>query len=180
MNLRFLKIGMLSSILFIGSSYNAQVETPPPDFEEIRIVEDEVEDYEIDPIFDVVDQQPEFPGGNEALIKFLSDNIVYPKLAQDEGSSGKVYVQFVIWKDGSVKDVNVIRGVHQSLDNEAVRVIKMMPNWKPGIQRGKPVNTRFTLPIYFKIDAGHSSGDEIDNESQAKELLMDGHSIKDV
>ncbi len=121
-----------------------------------------------------------FLGGNEALFKFLSDNIVYPKLAQDESYSGKVFVQFVIWKDGSVRDVKIIRGVSPSLDNEAIRVIKMMPNWKPGIQRGKLVNCRFTLPIYFKIDAGHPSGDEIDNESQAKELLKEGHSVKDV
>ena len=128
----------------------------------------------------IVEQQPEFPGGNEALFKFLSDNIVYPKLAQDEGYSGKVYVQFVIRKDGSVKDVNVIRGLHKSLDKEAVRVIKMMPNWKPGIQRGKPVNTRFTLPIYFKIDTGLSSGKEAVNESQAKKMLKDGHSNRDI
>ena len=102
-------------------------------------------------IFDVVEDNPEFVGGMEKLYKYLSENIKYPEMAKENSIQGRVYVQFVVWKDGSIRDVKVVRGVHATLDKEAVRVVKSMPKWTPGKQRGKPVNARFTLPIKFKI-----------------------------
>jgi len=183
MNNRILITGIFSSILFIGLAFNAQVETPPspppPDFDEIHIIDDEVEESDIDHIFDVVDEMPEFKGGMEKLYEFLSNNINYPEMARENTIQGRVYVQFVVWKDGSIRDINVIRGVHKILDDEAIRVIKMMPNWKPGYQRGKPVNSRFTLPIKFKIQ-GVSSNAEEDKNLKAKKLIREGHKIKNI
>ena len=124
----------------------AQVQTyipPPPP----KAVEEEATEE----IFVVVEQQPEFPGGMSALMKFLSDNIKYPVIAQENGIQGRVITNFVVERDGSITDVNVVRGQDPSLDKEAVRVIKTMPRWKPGQQRGKPVRVRFTLPVQFRL-----------------------------
>ena len=94
---------------------------------------------------------PEFPGGQSALMKYLSENIRYPVIAQENGIEGRVICSFVVERDGSITDVQVVRGVDPSLDKEAVRVIQSMPKWKPGKQRGKPVRVRFTLPIVFRL-----------------------------
>jgi protein TonB len=94
---------------------------------------------------------PEFPGGQSALMKYLSENIRYPVIAQENGIEGRVICSFVVERDGSITDVQVVRGVDPSLDREAVRVIQSMPKWKPGKQRGKPVRVRFTLPIVFRL-----------------------------
>lgn len=102
-------------------------------------------------IFQVVEEMPHFPGGEQALMKWLSENIRYPVIAQENGIQGRVICQFVVNTDGSIVDIQVVRGVHPSLDEEAVRVIKSMPKWVPGKQRGKPVRVRFTLPINFKL-----------------------------
>ena len=99
-------------------------------------------------IFDVVEQQPQFPGN---LNQYLRDHINYPTIAQENGIQGKVIVQFVVERDGSITQVNVIRGVDPSLDKEAVRVVKRMPKWTPGMQDGKPVRVRFTLPVNFRL-----------------------------
>jgi TonB family protein len=101
--------------------------------------------------FVVVENQPEFPGGNEALMKFLADNVQYPKEAQEKGIQGRVICNFVVMKDGSITDVNVERGVDPLLDAEAVRVLESMPNWKPGTQRGQAVNVRYTTPLVFRL-----------------------------
>lgn len=98
-----------------------------------------------------LDQQPEFPNGNEGLGKYLSENIKYPKKALKKNIMGKVHVQFVIDKTGKVTDVVAVRGVDKSLDKEAVRVIKSMPNWKPGMKDGQPVKVKYTIPINFKF-----------------------------
>ena len=103
-------------------------------------------------IFVVVEQQPEYPDGVEAMMKFLGDSVRYPIEAQEKGIQGRVIVNFVVNKDGSITDVNVVRGVDPSIDAEAVRVIESMPKWKPGVQRGQPVNVRYTLPVSFKLD----------------------------
>lgn len=95
--------------------------------------------------------KPEFPNGNEGLGKFLSENIKYPKKALKNGVSGKVFVQFVIDKTGKVTNVVAVRGVEKSLDKEAVRVIKSMPKWKPGMKDGQPVKVKYTIPINFKL-----------------------------
>jgi protein TonB len=101
--------------------------------------------------FYVIEEKPEFPGGEAAMFQWISKNIKYPEIAKENGIQGKVFVQFVIGKDGKVSDVQVVRGVDPSLDKEAVRVIQSMPAWKPGKQRGKPVKVSFQLPINFKL-----------------------------
>jgi len=121
------------------------------DIDIIIDVEEETEPI-VETIFDVVEEMPEYIGGIEKLYKYLSENINYPEQAKDFSIQGKVFVQFVVWKDGSIKDVKVVKGPHRLLNEEALRVITKMPSWKPGKQRGKNVNARFTLPIKFKID----------------------------
>ena len=98
-----------------------------------------------------LDSQPEFPNGNDGIVKYLSENIKYPKKALKNGITGKVFVQFVIDKTGKVTNVTAVRGVEKSLDKEAVRVIKSMPKWKPGIKDGQPVKVKYTIPINFKF-----------------------------
>ena len=104
-----------------------------------------------DKIFQVVEDQPEFPGGMEALMKHLSKEIKYPKEAQDKGTQGRVIVQFVVKKDGSITDAKIMKPVDPLLDAEALRVVSEMPNWIPGKQRGEAVNVRFTLPVTFRL-----------------------------
>lgn len=101
--------------------------------------------------FYVIEEKPEFPGGEAAMFQWISKNVKYPEIAKENGVQGKVFVQFVIGKEGKVTDVQVVRGVDPSLDKEAVRVIQSMPAWKPGKQRGKPVKVSFQLPINFKL-----------------------------
>jgi periplasmic protein TonB len=102
-------------------------------------------------IFQVVEKNPTFPGGDAALFKFLGDNVKYPVIAQENGIQGRVICQFVVNRDGSIVDVEVVRSVDPSLDKEAIRVIKSMPNWIPGMQRNKPVRVKFTLPVNFRL-----------------------------
>jgi len=104
-----------------------------------------------DPIFYIVEEMPEFPGGEMALRKFIADAIRYPVIAQENGVQGKVYVNFVVGKDGRVTDARVIRSVDPALDKEALRVINSLPRWKPGIQRGDPVRVSFSVPISFVL-----------------------------
>ncbi len=155
---------------------------PPPQVQEVEVLnvvedEKEVEDIEIqteddkdvevivaapieipveeedeDVVFQIVEQQPEFPGGPQALFKYLSENVKYPVIAQENGIQGRVVCQFTVNKDGSIVDVEVVRsGGDASLDKEAVRVIKTMPKWKPGRQRNKPVRVRYTVPVSFRL-----------------------------
>lgn len=102
-------------------------------------------------VFQVVETMPSFPGGDAELFKYLGKNINYPVIAQENGIQGRVICQFVVNKDGSIVDVVVVRSVDQSLDKEAIRVIKSMPNWSPGKQRGKSVRVKYTLPVNFKL-----------------------------
>ena len=102
-------------------------------------------------IFQVVEQMPEFPGGIQALMAYLSKNIKYPSVAQDNGIQGRVLVSFVVNKDGSIVDPEVIKSVDAALDKEAMRVIKAMPKWNPGKQRGKPVRVKYTVPVLFRL-----------------------------
>lgn len=102
-------------------------------------------------IFEVVEQQPSFPGGQGALMAYLRDHINYPAVAQENGVQGRVVLQFVVEPNGSISGVKVVRGVDPSLDKEAVRVVKGMPNWIPGKQNGQAVRVRFTLPVQFKL-----------------------------
>ena len=102
-------------------------------------------------VFEVVEQNPMFPGGNEALMKWLSKNLKYPASAQENGIQGRVLVQFVVNKDGSIVEPKVLRSVDPALDKEALRVVSAMPKWQPGKQRGKTVRVRFTLPVTFRL-----------------------------
>jgi periplasmic protein TonB len=151
---------------------------PPPQVPEIEIVEDDVEvdtDLTFDDIedhkgideyyvtrvdvqeeehveleiFTIVEEQPSFPGGEEALMEFLGKNIAYPPMAKESGIQGTVFVTFVVEPDGSVTNVKTLRGIGGGCDEEAIRVVKNMPKWKPGKQRGKPVRVQFNLPIRF-------------------------------
>ena len=115
-------------------------------------VEAPVEEEEEEVVFVVVETMPEFPGGQQALFKYLSENVKYPVIAQENGIQGRVICQFVVNKDGSIVDVEVVRsGGDASLDKEAVRVIKSMPKWKPGKQRGKAVRVKYTVPVNFRL-----------------------------
>ena len=146
---------------------------PPPPPEIIEIVEDEVEieeELEIedsesdedeiieieeeddDEFFMVVENMPEFPGGDLGLMKYIQKNVKYPPIAKEYNITGKVYVQFIVDKSGTVTNVKVVRGVDKNLDAEAVRVVKSLPKYKPGKQRGKPVRVMFTIPINFTLN----------------------------
>lgn len=102
-------------------------------------------------VFDIVEQQPMFPGGPAALMKYLSEHTKYPVVAQENGVQGRVTVQFVVEKDGSISDVHVLRGVDPSLDKEAVRVVKSMPRWTPGKQNGITVRVNYRVPVLFRL-----------------------------
>ena len=148
---------------------------PPPEPEIIEVVEDEKDVVEteiaaeastddpieiipeveaapvIEEIFTVVEKNPSFPGGVEKLYEYLGKNISYPQMAKEAGVKGKVYVQFVVEKDGSITDVNVMRGIGSGCDKEAIRVVKNMPKWEAGEQRGKKVRVKFTLPVVYQL-----------------------------
>ena len=108
-------------------------------------------DADTDQVFQVVEVDPEFPGGMEALIKYLSENIKYPEQAKKDKIQGRVYISFVVEKDGSVADAKVLRGIGGGCDEEALRVVNAMPKWKPGMQGGKPVRVQYNLPFTFKL-----------------------------
>ena len=101
--------------------------------------------------FVLVEEMPSFPGGDEALTKFLSENIVYPKQARKSNIEGRVMVGFIVEPDGEITNVKVFRSIDPILDKEAIRVIKMMPKWNPGKQRGKAVRVQYQIPITFTL-----------------------------
>ncbi len=116
--------------------------------EVVAVQEEEEEEQKIHV---VVEKMPEFPGGQDAMNRYLSRNIKYPLIAQENNIQGRVICQFVVNQDGKIVDVQVVRGVEASLDAEAIRVIKSMPAWTPGKQGGKNVRVKYTLPIRFKL-----------------------------
>ena len=124
----------------------------------IGVIENEVaigviDKEEPDPrVFDVVEQMPNFPGGQNALMNFLMNTIKYPAEAEKAGKQGRVVVQFVINKDGSISDAKVVKSVDKTLDEEALRVVNAMPKWTPGKQNGKDVRVKFTMPVTFKLN----------------------------
>jgi len=114
---------------------------PVDDGEEVTVVEAE--------IFTIVEEQPGFPGGESALMEYLKNNIKYPQLARESNIQGTVFVTFVVEPNGGISNVKVLRGIGGGCDDEAMRVVKNMPSWSPGKQRGKPVRVQFNLPIRF-------------------------------
>ncbi|WP_430811887.1 MULTISPECIES: energy transducer TonB [unclassified Carboxylicivirga] len=118
------------------------------DFSDLAMEEEESEDA---PVFFIVEDMPEFPGGEEALRKYIAQSVKYPVIAQENGIQGRVYVSFVVNTKGKVTDVKIARGVDPNLDKEAIRVVNAMPAWKPGKQRGKAVKVSYTVPINFVL-----------------------------
>ena len=119
--------------------------------EQVVVKEPEPEPVKEEEIFVAVEQQPEFPGGTAALMKWLGNNVRYPQMALENGISGRVIVKFVVEKDGSVSGVTLVRGVDKDLDREAIRVVKSMPKWQPGKNNGQAVRCYFNLPVNFKL-----------------------------
>ena len=143
----------------------------------IKIITEEdfnvkVSHYDNDTIFSVCEEMPEFPGGTEKFMEYLSSNIKYPEEAKEKGISGRVFIQFVIEKDGSVTNVKVMKGIGALCDDEAVRVVKSMPKWKPGKQKGKPVRVNYILPVSFKLDEGESNK-PVKGETKADEKIYE-------
>jgi len=118
------------------------------DFSDLAMDEEESDDA---PVFFIVEDMPEFPGGEAALRKYIAQSVKYPVIAQENGIQGRVYVSFVVNTKGKVTDVKVARGVDPNLDKEAIRVVNAMPAWKPGKQRGKAVKVSYTVPINFVL-----------------------------
>ena len=118
-----------------------------------QVIQEEVKQPEPEKVYNMamVEQKPEFPGGDAAMYKWLGYHIVYPAAAVEEGVQGRVTVSFDVAKDGSIENVKVIRGRHQALDKEAVRLVKAMPKWQPGRNNGQPVKVTYTLPVTFKL-----------------------------
>ena len=102
-------------------------------------------------IFTAVEKEPGFPGGDEAFLKYLAKNIHYPAIAKENNVQGKVFLSFVVEKDGSLTDVKTVRGIGSGCDDEAMRVLKASPKWKPGIQNGRPVRVSYTIPVSFTL-----------------------------
>lgn len=116
------------------------------------VFEEAPEEEEVEQIFTIVEDKPQFPGGDAAMYKYLGKSIDYPSQARRMGIEGRVFVQFIVGKDGTIRDVQAIKGIGAGCDEEAVRVIKKMPKWKPGKQRGRPVQVRMVLPVFFKLN----------------------------
>lgn len=114
----------------------------------VEVEEEEVSETEV---FTIVEEMPAYPGGDAKLYEYLGKNIKYPQIARESGIQGRVFVNFVVEPDGSVSNVKVMRGIGGGCDEEAVRVIKTMPKWKPGKQRGKAVRVTYTIPVVFKL-----------------------------
>lgn len=134
------------------------IDDPTPDVDPNKLPDFVPDDTEPTPIvtpptiFTIVEKMPEFIGGDKARVKYLRDNLKYPGPERTAGIEGTVYLKFLVNKKGEIKNVKILRGVSKNIDKEAVRVLKAMPNWSPGKQRGKPVNVSFNLRISFKLN----------------------------
>lgn len=129
------------------------------------------------PIFEVVEDMPEFPGGGmPAMLKYLAENIKYPENAKKNGTQGRVVVHFIVNKDGSISDIGILRGIDSELDREAIRVISTMPKWKPGMQRGEAVRVKYTVPIMFRLSEEKPKYEPID---KIDEMTVVGYAGKE-
>ncbi len=129
---------------------NAEVEQNEiiEEYVPVEVEEEEVVETEV---FTIVEEMPSYPGGDGKMYEYLGKNIKYPQIARESGIQGRVFVNFVVEPDGSVSNVKVLRGIGGGCDEEAMRVVKTMPKWKPGKQRGKAVRVSYTLPVVFKL-----------------------------
>ena len=156
----FFALGLMASVVVNAQSKDNPVvvissESVEHDYGERVVIYHEQKEYSgivgNDGIFQVVENQPEFPGGMAELMKYLKKNLRYPQICKEQGLQGRVIVQFVVNPDSTLSDFNVIKSVNPHLDKEALRLVSSMPKWKPGEQRGKPVSVRFTLPVTFRL-----------------------------
>lgn len=142
-----LKISIFALFLFSIVLGMAQKEMIQP----VEIPEPEVVKTTEEPIYQIVEQEASFLGGNEELKKWIVAHIQYPPYCKENGIEGKVYLSFVVEKDGSLSNFKIRRGVHKLLDSEALRLVHVMPNWIPGKINGEAVRQEFTMPIQFKL-----------------------------
>ena len=151
-----------------------------PEIEEIEVVDTSIEGE--DAIYMVVEKMPEFPGGMEAMWKFLSDHLNYPEEARERNIEGRSVVQFIVEKDGTISNIELVRSAgDKSLDKEAVRVIKLMPKWKPGSQRDKIVRCKYTVPVTFKLkNIVPVKGESFNMEYDADKWTMEPVSAPDM
>ena len=140
------------SLLLAGCNANPQqTETAAPDASDTATETAAPAPTPTDSVYEVAEVMPEFPGGTQALFKFISENLEYPQHAIDGQIEGRVVVQFVVDKTGKVGNIQVVRSIDKLLDQAAIDVVRALPAWKPGMQNGKPVNVRYTLPVSFKL-----------------------------
>lgn len=133
----------------IDIDVEADESTVVEDYEPVEVSDPEVEEQKV---FKVVEENPSFPGGEKARMKYLQEHIEYPQMARESGVEGKVYVTFVVEKDGTVSNVRILRGIGAGCDKEALKVVRNMPKWDPGEQRGRRVRVQFNMPIRFKLN----------------------------
>jgi protein TonB len=139
-------------LLLCNAGYGQQNNINNPDAIDKPVAPQKVEKVQQDRVFTQIDQFPEFPGGTEGLKQYVKENIRYPEKAKKAGIEGRVVLQFFIDKDGSVIDEKVIRSLDKDCDKEAVRLVRNMPKWKPGLQEGKPLKVMYTLPVTFRLE----------------------------
>ena len=126
------------------------------------------------PVFEVVEQMPEYPGGIAASVEYIQKNMRYPEAAEKNGTQGRVTVQFIIDKEGNVTNPKVLRSVDKDLDAEAIRLVGAMPKWKPGMQKGKAVAVKYTLPVVFKLEGGKTVNSQVTVSSKMSEFSVQG------
>lgn len=131
------------ALVMVSVSIFSQEEKEVSEFKELKV--------DGKPVYVVVEEMPEFPGGQDSLRNFIAQTVEYPEVSREMDVQGRVFVEFVVNYKGEVCEAKIVRSVDKNLDMEALRVIKALPNWKPGYQRGEPVNVKFTLPINFKL-----------------------------
>ena len=148
----------MEEMVVVGRGTEESKQAPKVKYTEVKVDESEAKPSDV--TFQVVEEMPEFPGGMQECMVFLAKNVKYPVAAQEAKIEGRVIVQFVVKKDGTIADPIVMRGVSPELDAEALRVVSLMPNWKPGRQRGKAVNVKYTIPIMFRLQKDEPKQEE--------------------
>lgn len=164
----FFALGLMASVVGVNAQNEDKIiivsaEHQPEGVEILEVFEPKPDE---NAIFQVVETQPEFPGGMAELMKYLQKNTRYPKVCKEQGLQGRVIVQFVVNTDSTISDVNVIKPVNPHFDEEALRVVKAMPKWKPGTQRGEPVRVRFFLPVTFRLPEDTVKVDAVSADKQ--------------
>jgi len=137
-------------------SQTTEVPPPPPPPPPPHMIDGEPDTSSGKKIYTFVEQQPEFPGGQKAMMTYLSKNIHYPRDARDNGIEGKVFAKFIVTETGNVEKITIIRGVCPSIDSTVLAVLKGMPKWEPGMQSGEPVSVYYTLPVHFSLEGDQS------------------------